>query len=642
MAGSASRARGPVRVRLGRAGARGPLACSAWRAREDLGGGPLAAADRSLHQPGPVAGGVLACEVQPAGRAGQQLVVARVAVRGAGRIGGAHPRVVVPGRQHHAVLVEVEVGPQRPQPAEPAGWALGDAEPLERRRRARERAHHRLHGPVGAARGPGPVVVGDRQDRAGWGWPPQGYEQLGRVPVDDPPERPRLPGRQGRVEAAAAGHRRRHRAHGRVGGHHAPTGPGPHARPGPGHRLDGDAEPDRRAEPLGHAGRDELVAAGHPHALGPVERRAGMVERGRGERAERLGGRDLDAGRDRLARARVERQGLEQRRGREAGGPLRPLCQQPPEPGHLGPQGLAGHAEPAPGLAVAIAHAGRRKAEAEAGGGAGQRPVLPLDELSAQLDDGAVGEPGRVDAPAHPLARLEHDRLGAPLLKGPSRREPGEARPDDAHPHGPILARPRGPGVTASVSSPITRLILDTSWRLPRSGRRQARGGSPGPDCGGQVGGSWKVTVTLVKPSEPSMPSSIARVFASALATSPISTAADPSLAVASWYSSRSLVGLSESTDPSRSTTPRSREATKLRSGSMRALVSRAWGRVTATDRRSSETLIAPLPTPEKSTSASTLPAATNSVRSPLRNDGRYFESFSRSIRTWKLPEAAL
>jgi hypothetical protein len=44
----------------------------------------------------------------------------------------------------------------------------------------------------------------------------------------------------------------------------------------------------------------------------------------------------------------------------------------------------------------------------------------------------------------------------------------------------------------------------------------------------------------------------------------------------------------------------------------------------------------------EKSTSASTLPPATNRVRWPLMSRGMPLELSSRSTTTWKLPVAAL
>src|SRR6266511_187740 len=57
---------------------------------------------------------------------------------------------------------------------------------------------------------------------------------------------------------------------------------------------------------------------------------------------------------------------------------------------------------------------------------------------------------------------------------------------------------------------------------------------------------------------------------------------------------------------------------------------------------RSSNTLIAPLSIRQQSTSESTLPAATNSVRWPLMNDGTKRASFSRSMISWRLAVAAL
>jgi hypothetical protein len=59
-------------------------------------------------------------------------------------------------------------------------------------------------------------------------------------------------------------------------------------------------------------------------------------------------------------------------------------------------------------------------------------------------------------------------------------------------------------------------------------------------------------------------------------------------------------------------------------------------------ERPSADTSMAPLSMVEKSTSASTLPAATNSVRSPLMTSGMPLALCSRSTSTWKLPEAAL
>ena len=59
------------------------------------------------------------------------------------------------------------------------------------------------------------------------------------------------------------------------------------------------------------------------------------------------------------------------------------------------------------------------------------------------------------------------------------------------------------------------------------------------------------------------------------------------------------------------------------------------------TDRRSSDTTIAWASRLEKSTEASTVPAAEYTVRSPRMNDGRNLASFSVSTSTWKLPAAA-
>src|SRR6266508_807314 len=74
----------------------------------------------------------------------------------------------------------------------------------------------------------------------------------------------------------------------------------------------------------------------------------------------------------------------------------------------------------------------------------------------------------------------------------------------------------------------------------------------------------------------------------------------------------------------------------------MRTLPRLGWGSVTFAVVPSSETSMAPRPMREKSTSASTLPAATNSVRSPLMTEGMKRASFSMSMMSWKFPLAAL
>ena len=100
-----------------------PGLCAAVRpvGGEDLGGGAAAAAQGALHQAVPLAGGVLAGEVERADRPLQVRVADR---RGeaAGRVGAAHPGVLVPaGEQRRGrVGVEVEVGAQRRQRRDPA------------------------------------------------------------------------------------------------------------------------------------------------------------------------------------------------------------------------------------------------------------------------------------------------------------------------------------------------------------------------------------------------------------------------------------------------------------------------------------------------------------------------------------------
>ena len=76
----------------------------------------------------------------------------------------------------------------------------------------------------------------------------------------------------------------------------------------------------------------------------------------------------------------------------------------------------------------------------------------------------------------------------------------------------------------------------------------------------------------------------------------------------------------------------------------MRGSLSVGAGSVIVAERRSSETRTAPLVAgrgPEKSTAASTLPAATNRVRSPFTNDGIRSVSSSTSTTTWRLAVAA-
>jgi hypothetical protein len=79
-----------------------------------------------------------------------------------------------------------------------------------------------------------------------------------------------------------------------------------------------------------------------------------------------------------------------------------------------------------------------------------------------------------------------------------------------------------------------------------------------------------------------------------------------------------------------------------LRSVSRRAGPSTGLGSVMVAERPSSETWIASLERREKSTSASTLPTATRTVRWPLIAGGSSGLSFSMSTMVWKLPVAAL
>ena len=63
------------------------------------------------------------------------------------------------------------------------------------------------------------------------------------------------------------------------------------------------------------------------------------------------------------------------------------------------------------------------------------RGVAGQDELGAHLDDGAVAEPARPDAPADPVARLEHDDLGAGPLQLVGGHQAGEPSADHHSPH---------------------------------------------------------------------------------------------------------------------------------------------------------------------------------------------------------------
>ena len=74
-------------------------------------------------------------------------------------------------------------------------------------------------------------------------------------------------------------------------------------------------------EPLGQAQGEPLVAAGHPEGLAGREAGPGVAEDGRGQLPDRLAGRDLEPGGDRLPGARVEGQLGQHGRHRTAAGP---------------------------------------------------------------------------------------------------------------------------------------------------------------------------------------------------------------------------------------------------------------------------------------------------------------------------------
>src|SRR4029453_5558581 len=103
--------------------------------------------------------------------AGEQAGVVGAEAGGAGGVGGLDPGVVVPGGQDR-VPVQVEVGAEGGQVAAPDRGAVADLEGGQGGGRAGEGADHRLDGAAGAAGGPGPVVVGDRQDGGGLRPPP--------------------------------------------------------------------------------------------------------------------------------------------------------------------------------------------------------------------------------------------------------------------------------------------------------------------------------------------------------------------------------------------------------------------------------------------------------------------------------------
>ena len=196
-----------------------------------------------------------------------------------------------------------------------------------------------------------------------------------------------------------------------------------------------DAQVHGPGEPLGQAQGEPLVAAGHPEGLAGREAGPGVAEDGRGQLPDRLAGRDLEPGGDRLPGPRVEGQLGQHGRHRAAGGgQLGPVGQQLPEPGHLGQHGGPVGPEAAAGLAVAVGHARRGHGQAEAPGGGDQRPVVVLDELGPELDHGPVAQPAGVDPAPDPLPGLQDQRLQPALGQGHGRGQPGEPGPDHAHP----------------------------------------------------------------------------------------------------------------------------------------------------------------------------------------------------------------
>ncbi len=152
--------------------------------------------------------------------------------------------------------------------------------------------------------------------------------------------------------------------------------------------LDGARELDDRPEFGRERQRDPLVAAGDARAddvrVGgePAELRClDPVGGGRG--------RDLEPRTDRFARARVERQPLEQRGSRDTaldGG------QGVGDRRNGGVQGRPGDADPAAWLTVAVEHCLLPQPEAEPVDVREDRVVPEEDELGTHLHDGAVSE----------------------------------------------------------------------------------------------------------------------------------------------------------------------------------------------------------------------------------------------------------
>ena len=132
-------------------------------------------------------------------------------------------------------------------------------------------------------------------------------------------------------------------------------------------------------------------------------------------------------------------------------------------------------------LALAVPHPLVPEAEPEPLDERADRVVAREDELGAQLDDGAVRELPRPDAAADPVARLEHDHLDARGGERVGRGEAGEPGADDGDAHGPAPsssartrgARPPSGGATARRRSRATSTASASAARTP------AASGSP-------------------------------------------------------------------------------------------------------------------------------------------------------------------
>ena len=220
--------------------------------------------------------------------------------------------------------------------------------------------------------------------------------------------------------------RRRCRDDAGLGGHLVAAGPDGHAARRPGDAGDRGRGVNCVAETLGEPERDPVVAADDAVTGEVAEAGRAFGERRRVLIVELVPGRDSQAGGDRRASTRRGHEPLERIRDRATAR----LAERRSRRFQL----LAGDRRPVAGLAVAVERALLEELEPEPRGRLPQDVVAGEDELRAELHNGAVLEPRRMDTPADAVPRLEHQHLGAACRERLRRREPGKAGANDDDP----------------------------------------------------------------------------------------------------------------------------------------------------------------------------------------------------------------